>query len=165
MFRHPTVHNKDCWTSKSVFWKKLSTNGKRTFQVDSPTSDPNFEDEKFVILKFDKKRDKLVFGFTKCKTIINNFPQPIRQITPLMAIQSKEYDLQTKTVCTIIGFEPNYALLNFLNITNDTHPITTITVNNLARSLVEIDPTKIPNVRTNMIAKHAIEKINPGSIP
>jgi hypothetical protein len=120
-----------------------------------------FNDYRFQILQFSDK-DNVSFGFLKVK------PPKIRPLNisidnrpSLLAIQSKVNRLGSRHVCTIIGFDPEYAFLNFLNIGDaEGTKRTDILQSTLPISVIEFDPTSVPtseNIIGPSINKHVLE--------
>ncbi len=139
------------------FGRKYVQTDKRKFNVDFNSEESNYTNEFFTVLKFNQS-ESVDFGFVPCK---KTFSPPIKftkKIPPLMAIQSKVHELPKKVVCTIIGYNQEYALLNFLNI-DQFVPDTKIEIIKNQNSLVEIDVKNIPILinDSSSIDKHVIQ--------
>jgi hypothetical protein len=122
----------------------------------------NFNDEKFQILKF-STNDVIEFGYLKhirkTNVNINNILVPNKNI---FSIQSQVRTLEKKNICTIIGFQPDFAFLNFLNIESCVKMNQRIVAyqNNILITIFDIEPKFIVKYNQQPLTKISNHAVN-----
>jgi hypothetical protein len=146
---------------KVYFGNNHNKSEKISFPVDK--FDKNYNNFKnFKILKF-YTDDVIEFGFLKYirKINVNANNISIRNEN-LYSIQSKVKTLNINNICTILGFQPAFAFLNFLNIDSwqELKHVQLNIANNTTINIVQIESKLIPIINLDnitTISKHIVK--------